>query len=474
MITLYWHDYETWGASPAKDKPAQFAGVRTDEDLNIVGEPLMIYAKPTSDLLPQPDACLITGITPQKAMAEGLPEPAFMTRIHAELAVPGTCAVGYNSLRFDGEVTRYGLYRNFYDPYRTEWADGNSRWDLIDLARMTYALRPEGIEWPLREDGSPSFKLEHLSAANGFEHANAHDALADVYATIELARLIRSRQPKLYHYAFGLRDKRTASQMFDWVKRAPVLHTSSRFPAAQGCTALVMPLATHPTNKNAVIVYDLSVDPAPLLALDADAVRERLYTSADDLATQNLDRIPLKLVHLNKSPMLSPVSVLTPALEQRLQLDMAAARQHWKLLALADPVSLQAKLAKVFSENGFAESSDPEQQLYGGFIPDQDKNAMARVQTAEPHQLAAIHFDDRRLTQLLVRYRARHYPETLTPDEQLAWEEWRYERLTNPEAGGSIVMEDYFERLAQLRDDPAHAHRGALLDALEAWGDGLL
>ncbi|MGH8474260.1 MAG: exonuclease domain-containing protein, partial [Methylococcales bacterium] len=127
--TLYWHDYETFGTDPAWDRPAQFAGLRTGEDLEIIAEPLVLYCKPADDMLPNPEACLITGITPQLASRKGLPEADFIAAIHEQLAQPATCGAGYNSLRFDDEVTRNCLYRNFYDPYAREWQHGNSRWD---------------------------------------------------------------------------------------------------------------------------------------------------------------------------------------------------------------------------------------------------------------------------------------------------------------------------------------------------------
>ena len=186
QATILWHDYETWGVSPKFDKPSQFAGIRTDLDLNIIGEPEMFYCQPPQDYLPQPEACLVTGITPQKALREGLTEAEFAERIHSLFSQPNTCVAGYNSIRFDDEVTRYLLYRNFYDPYAREWQNGNSRWDIIDMIRACYALRPEGIEWPTVErDGQQvvSFRLELLTKANGIEHEAAHDAMSDVYAT---------------------------------------------------------------------------------------------------------------------------------------------------------------------------------------------------------------------------------------------------------------------------------------------------
>ncbi|UTA47243.1 exodeoxyribonuclease I [Simiduia sp. 21SJ11W-1] len=471
MNSLYWHDYETWGANPAADRPAQFAGVRTDEALNIMGEPLMIYARPTEDLLPSPEACLITGITPQHAAQEGVSEPEFIARIHQEFSVPGTCGVGYNSLRFDDEVTRYTLFRNFYDPYEREWKNGNSRWDLIDVVRMMYALRPEGMVWPKHPDGSPSFKLEDLSAANGLNHESAHDALSDVYATIALAKRIRELQPKLYDYAYSLRHKQAVQAQFDWINKKPLLHTSSRFPAAQGCTALIMPLAPHPVNKNAVIVYNLAVDPAPLLSLSAEEIAARVFVSEADLPA-GASRIPLKLVHANKSPMLAPLSMLTAPVAERLHINRGDCERHWAQLKSAE---LNEKLRQVFSGREFPPSADPEQQLYGGFIPNEDRALMTRVREAAPEQLAAIEFKDARLNAILRRYRARHFPETLTPDEQLWWQEQVYERLTNPEAGASVVLDDFIETLERLRARPELSERDqAIVDSLEAYGAGLM
>ncbi|HCG89461.1 MAG TPA: exodeoxyribonuclease I, partial [Alteromonas macleodii] len=189
--TFLWHDFETFGTSPQKDLPCQFAAVRTDMDLNVIGKPINIMSAIANDYLPHPEACLVTGITPQQTIRDGSNEADFAARIYQEMSTPNTCSVGFNSIRFDDEVSRYLFYRNFYDPYSREWRNGNSRWDIIDLARACYALRPDGINWPRREDGAPSFKLEALTAANNIGHENAHDALSDVYATIALAKLIK-------------------------------------------------------------------------------------------------------------------------------------------------------------------------------------------------------------------------------------------------------------------------------------------
>lgn len=473
--TFYWHDYETFGTDVSRDRPVQFAGVRTDADFNIVGEPLMIFSRPARDVLPHPEACLVTGITPQQALAEGVPECEFIARIHAEMARPGTCSVGYNSLRFDDEVTRYTLYRNFYDPYAREYRDGNSRWDIIDMLRLTHALRPDGIVWPLREDGLPSFRLEQLTEANGIGHEAAHDALSDVYATIAVARLIRERQPRLYDYVLQHRDKRSAAQMLDLGAQRPVLHVSGMFGAARNNIALIVPLARHPTNSNEIICFDLDSDPAELQELDAAALRARLFSPAAEQA-EGLPRLGLKSVRLNRCPVLVTPKLLDPETAARLQIDVTRCRQHRQFLAAIE--GLSEKLQEVYSGRELAPISDPDRMLYsGGFFSDNDRRTMTRVIDCSPEQLAqeSFVFEDQRLPEMLFRYRARNYPQSLTAQESAQWEEQRFAYLTEPEAGASIVLDDYLSRIEQLQAErEGDAAAQSLLQDLLAYSDQLL
>ena len=469
-MTFYWHDYETWGASPATDRAAQFAGIRTDAELNPIGEPLVLYAQPAQDVLPQPQACLTTGITPQQALAEGLPEADFFAAIHAELSQPGTCALGYNSLRFDDEVTRYGLYRNFFDPYEREWKRGNSRWDLIDVVRLTRALRPEGFNWPTHpEAGTTSFRLTDLTAANGIGHADAHDALADVQATIALARLLRQQQPRLFEYCRTHRDKKTLGALLDPQAATPVLHVSARYPAATGCIALVLPLAWHPTQKNGVIVYDLRQAPDDVLQLSAEEIHTRLYTATDDLPAGQ-HRPALKVVHLNRAPVVVPANTLTDAACTDWQMPAAPAAEHAAALQAAQP-ALAAKLAEVFSIPYPARGTDPDFDLYGGgFLAPADRALCQDVRQATPEALASLQpdFIDPRLTTLLFRYRARNWPDTLNACEQAEWDTFRHHRLTDPAAGASITLADYQAELSQLIVSATDQERD-LLEALLAW-----
>jgi exodeoxyribonuclease-1 len=472
--TFYWHDYETWGADPRRDRPCQFAGLRTDANLIQVGDPLVIYCRPAPDLLPVPEACLVTGITPQTALAKGLIEAEFAARIESELARPGTCGVGYNSMRFDDEVTRNLLYRNLRDPYAREWRDGNSRWDLIDTLRLAHALRPEGIQWPSREDGSTSFRLEDLTAANGIPHAGAHDALADVRATIDLARLLKGRQPRLFDYALTLRDKRAVRDLL--AKGQPLLHCSARYPAALGCIAPVLPVAPHPRNGNGVICFDLREDPALLLELPVEEIRHRLFTPAKDLP-EGVTRIPLKTVHVNRAPVLAPLATLSREAAERWSIDPQLVERRARAAAEQAP-AIRERVQAAHQAPEAPAPSDPDLLLYGGgFISDADRRVLQGLHRLTPEELARAkpHFEDPRLPEMLLRYRARNWPETLSPDEREAWDVYRLERLTDSEGGGSITLDQYQKRLADLAESQAGNPASlAVLGALADWAETVM
>ncbi|MCW6599382.1 exodeoxyribonuclease I [Yersinia ruckeri] len=458
--TFYVYDYETFGQHPALDRPAQFAGVRTDLDFNIIEEPLVVYCSPADDYLPQPEAVMITGITPQTALAKGINEAEFSQQIHQAFSVAGTCILGYNNIRFDDEVSRNIFYRNFYDPYAYSWQNGNSRWDLLDVMRACYALRPEGIIWPENDDGLPSFKLEHLTKANGVEHLQAHDAMSDVHATIALAKLVKQAQPRLFDYLYQHRSKHKISALIDIAEMTPLVHVSGMFGAARGNTSWVAPLAWHPENKNAVIMCDLAGDMSPLLELDAETLRERLYTRRDKLSADQA-AVPIKLVHINKCPVLAPAKTLLAENAERLAIDRQRCLQN--LQVLRQNPQIREKVVTLFAESPpFAASSDVDAQLYDGFFGDADRATMKIIQQTAPQNLPALDlsFQDPRLTELLFRFRARNYPNTLDDSEQRRWQNHRREMLS-PERVQEYVqqLEQFYnlyesdkEKLALLKD----------------------
>ncbi|WP_386686172.1 exodeoxyribonuclease I [Lonepinella sp. MS14437] len=429
-FSYFFYDYESFGISPAEDRPAQFAGIRTDSEFNIIGEPVMLYCKQTNDYLPSPEAVLVTGITPQECNEKGLSEPEFAAKILAEFSQPNTCIIGYNNIRYDDEMTRYTFYRNFIDPYEYSWKNGNSRWDLLDLVRACYALRPDGIEWAYDEDGVPSFRLEKLTVANGIEHSNAHDAMADVYATIAMAKLIKQKQPKFFQFFFDYRGKKALESLVNMAEMTPLVHVSGMLGNYRGNCTWIAPLAWHPINQNALIVCDLTQNIDDLLTKSADELRENLYTKKSELEAQGILPVPLKLVHLNKCPILAPAKVLLPENAERLGIDRQFCLAN--LQKLRQSMDVRSKVEEIFAqERIFEPSENVETQLYSGFFSPNDRNNQNILRTLSPEQLAnhGLTFEDKRVEQLLFHYRARHYFKTLNRTEQLQWERYRRRKL---------------------------------------------
>ena len=467
--TLYWYDYESFGLDPRRHRVAQFAGLRTNEALEPLGEPLVLYCQPSDDFLPSPESCRITRITPQLAQQRGVNEAEFIRQIHQEFSRANTCVVGFNSIRFDDELTRQLLYRNFYDPYEREYKSGNSRWDIIDMLRLCAAIRPQGIQWPRNEDGQVTFRLEALTSANDISHADAHDALADVQATIAMARLVKQHQPRLYDYVYGLRSKTQVEAQLDTVSRKPVLHVSSRYPAEQGCLALVAPLCRHPVDSNGVIVYDLRQDPTTWLSLPVEEIQRRVFGRQSDLPA-GTGRIALKVLHSNRCPVVAPAATLEPALAERFDIDLDAVQQHWQLLKSNRDVA--GILAQVFKQQPQTPETDPDYMIYsGGFFGDADRKFMAVVRGSNAEQLASLNipFKDSRLQEMLFRYRARNYPESLDQEDTQRWQQFRQARLARPQA-----LADFNHDMAEARQRCRDAQDSAVLDELQAYVDSLL
>ncbi|RKZ90597.1 MAG: exodeoxyribonuclease I [Gammaproteobacteria bacterium] len=469
--TLYWHDYETFGIDPKRDRPVQFAGIRTDEELNIIGEPLVIYCRPADDFLPSPQACMVTGISPQAALKEGLNEADFIAKIHAEFARPGTCGVGYNNIRFDDEFTRYALYRNFYDAYAREWQNGNSRWDIIDLLRLTKALRPQGIHWPERADGQTSFRLEELSKANNIAHESAHDALSDVLATIEVARLVKTRQPRLYQYIYQHRSKYKVQDLINLQKQTPLVHISGMYPAEKGHLGIVVPIAMDAKNKNALIVYELHSDPAAFLKMSSEQIKHLTFSKTEDLSAEE-QRLPLKSIHLNKCPVIVPLKTLSKDNIKQWAINLEQCAQHLDMLKTDQSLSERVQDAFTQSYAATDTNRDPDQSLYsGGFFSNADKDKMSIIRKTKSSELGdlELNFEDERLEEMLFRYRCRNYPDTLVKHEQQRWNNYRMQRMTTADGDASIKLDEYREQIRKLREGSLAIELKHLLDELDSY-----
>ena len=472
--TMLWYDYETTGTDPVRDRPAQFAAIRTDMELRAIGDPATLYCAPAADVLPHPEACLITGIAPQDAARDGTVEAEFAAAVHEILAEPGTCSAGYNSIRFDDEVNRNLFYRNFFDPYEHAWKNGNARWDIMDLARACYALRPDGIEWPCGDDGAPSFKLDRLAPANRLKQERAHDALSDVEATLALARLLRQKQPRLYDWHFALRDKKKAAAPLAQAVPTlqPLLHVSGRYRAERGCLAMVVPLAEHPARAGTFIVADLDVDPDTWTHLDPDELTERMFTRRADLP-EDIQRPPLKEIHTNKSPFLAPLSVLQGVDTARIALDYDACLRNLEAIRICDGLVERVRQAFAASAGRWPAREDPECMLYAGFPSPADKRRCESVRATPPARLAgtSFDFDDARYGELLFRYRARNWPDTLDAGERERWRSFVRDKLTRNTETTTLTLPEYRAVIERLRVEHPPGAKQSLLDRLEDWGE---
>lgn len=519
--TFFWYDLETFGLDPRYDRIAQFAGVRTDYHLTVVEDPVVLYCKLSDDYLPDPLACMLTGITPQMVEEKGLVESEFIERVNEAFSKPKTCVAGYNTLRFDDEFIRNALFRNFLDPYRREWDRGNSRWDIIDLARAAHDLRPEGIVWPVKEEnGNPSFKLDDLAEANGIAHTEAHDALSDVKATLEIARLIKKRQPKLFDYYLSLRDKQTAKRMLSVPMGEPVLLTAATYTRAQGCTTIVVPITAIASNSNSIVVFDLAQDPEELIeasqayseveqmrtkakqfrsvaakAMQAVASKDdmaesleeaaRSLSEASDVLDNFIQLLPVsnRLFHtkgiskvaLNRAPFVSPLNVLTDEIADRLHLDRQVCLQRYQRL-LKYP-QLAVHLRQAAEEEEYPRIDDVDFSLYSGsFFSDADYKRFATIRKTLPEKLGdlTITFDDNRCYEMLWRYRCRNWPETLDEEQQERWKSFCAQRLIQPPGATPVDIAFYARKIAErMASKETLPKEKEILAALEAWGHRL-
>jgi exodeoxyribonuclease-1 len=470
-MTLYFYDLETSGIDSRYQRIMQFGGQRTDEDLNPIGEPFQTLVKLTDEVLPEPDAVLITGITPQQSIAEGISEVSLIKYLNKEVFTPDTTVLGFNTIRFDDEFVRNLLYRNYHDPYLREWAEGRSRWDIIDVVRMTRALRPEGINWPVGKDGVPTNRLEELTKANGIEHSNAHDALADVSATIDVAKLIKTKQPKLFSHMLNMKDKRQVANLIG-LGAQPFVHSSGMIKSEYCNTSVFLPLATHPDNSNAILCWDLRHSPKQWSDADVDEIARLAFSNWRELAKTDDLRLPVKAVHVNKSPAVAPFGVLDDASQERIGLTLSQVQTHAK--ELKSMVGFADKIAEAWQQNAFDKAEDVDGQIYDGFVSDQDKQLMQAVHRMSEPELSGEmpKFTDDRLKKLWVRYKARNFPRTLTDEERAIWEQYRAKRI---KSGPGISLAKFMVRLKTLAEENVNdRHKQFLIEELQLYAESIL
>lgn len=463
MQTFFFYDLETSGLNARSQRIMQFAGQRTDMDLYPVGEPVNVLVSLSDDILPEPYAITVTGITPQMTLSDGLSEPGFARYIIDEVFTPGTIAVGYNNVRFDDEFIRHTLWRNFYDPYEWAWSDNRGRWDMLDVVRMTRALRPEGIRWPIDDKGRAVNKLELIAKENELLHTKAHDALSDVEALIALARLLKEKQGKLFDYLLNIRQKQEVAKVVNLEHPQPFVYTSGRYGSDYDFTTVAFPIAPG-TKPGSALVYDLRYDPKRFFGATPQALASVLGASRDIRAQEGFIPLPVKELSYNKCPAVAPLGVFDMSSQQRLKLSLSDVELNMKKL-ISEPTFAEAVRTAFEMREPFEPTSDVEGQLYDGFIPKQDTVRCAAVRNANENELADFHpdFSDNRLTELLLRYKARWYERSLSEAERQQWDEYRATKLASSLPG-------YLETLHKLAASTTDTY---ILEELQLWAESI-
>jgi exodeoxyribonuclease-1 len=476
-MTFYFYDLETTGFNPRKARIMQFAGQRTDMSLNPVGEPMNVLVKLTPDVLPDPSAIMVTGITPQQTIVDGITEAEFLKQFHAEAAVPDTIFVGFNSIRFDDEFMRFTNYRNFYDPYEWQWKDGRSRWDILDVARMTRALRPDGIEWPFAPDGKPANRLELLTSVNKLEHDNAHDAFSDVNATIAVAKLIKTQQPELFEYLLNMRDKKKVAELVG--SGEPFVYTTGRYPSSILHTSAAILLARH-TEQDSLLVYDLRYDPTPFLKMSLDELEMAWKYNPDPDAMH----LPVKTIKYNRAPAVAPLGVIkNPKTQARIGLTLETITKNLELLK---PVQkeftekLMAVIKRLNDKQKLEQATlidnpmNVDARLYENFISNADQPVMQTIRSSKPESINDFSkkLSDERLKSLLPLYKARNYPKVLDSEERKAWDEFCRAQLFD--GGDKSRLATYFQELQATAETNTDSKKTYLLEELKLYGQSLM
>jgi exodeoxyribonuclease I len=476
MSSFFFYDLETSGVSPREARIMQFAGQRTDLNLKPIGNPYNILIKITEDVLPDPYAILVTGITPQKTLTDGITETEFVKIFLNEIVRPDTIFVGFNSIRFDDEFMRFLLWRNFADAYEWQWKNGCSRWDIMDVARMTRALRPNGIKWPFRPDGVPTVSLESLTSVNKISHSDAHDALSDVNATIEVARMINQNQPKLFEYLLSIRGKKEVAKIVE--SGQPFVYTSGKYANEFEKTTIVQSLGPHP-DKQGVLVYDLRHDPTEWQKMSPEKLADAWKWKKDS----KQPRVPVKTLQFNRCPSIAPLGVLDKESSNRLKLDTNNVQKNRKMLdqdkSFAANLREALKLLNQEREQSqlLPDEAEVDARLYDGFIGDNDKKIAEKVREANTSEISKLAngFKDVRLKQLLPLYKARNYPASLSAEERADWSKYKNRILTS---GGEKSRLSRFSRqlvelsegkLRKLTDDERY-----ILEELRLYAESIL
>jgi exodeoxyribonuclease-1 len=386
-MSYVFYDTETTGIDTAFDQILQFAAIKTDADLNELDR-FEIRCRLMPHIVPAPGAMKVTGVTVSQ-----LHDTAHCThydmvrKIRAKMLEWSPAVIlGYNSIDYDENILRQAFYKTLHPPYLTN-TNGNCRGDVLRMVRSASILEPDAIVIPVDAKGKNIFKLDKVAPANGFDHSAAHDALADVEATIHLCRLLMSKAPAVW--STGMRFSQKAS-VIDYVSSERVFCWCEFFGGAPH-SWLVTPIGQNPQNSGEYYVFDLQFDPDTLAALSDEKLATALTRSPK----------PVRRLKCNAAPMLAAIED-APAITVALALSSDELERRADVLEQNDGLRARLIAALEAGREPFETSPHVEKQIYDGFWPRSDDVLMETFHTVPWEQRLAIadSFQDKRLKTL--------------------------------------------------------------------------
>jgi exodeoxyribonuclease-1 len=433
------YDTETTGTDTVYDQILQFGAVLTDSELNELDR-FEVRSRLLPHVVPAPGALLANRLSPATLVDPALPTHYEALRLIAAKLECWSPAVflGYNSIEFDEKLLRQSLYQTLQPVYVTN-TRGNVRADVLRLVQAATTLAPQSLSIPLAANGKETRKLDAIAPANGFNHANAHDAMADVKATIFMAKLVKTRAPRIWSALMGLAPKPAAISCLR--RDDPLMLTE--FYGGRPYSWPVIGCGCSPDSDTLGCVFDLRFDPSDFLRL-----------SENDLVSVLLSpRKALRYVATNKQPILIPFEI-APASLFGSNLSKAEFSQRAKTIR-ADREFCEKACRAVARR--FSTKDEPaqhvEEQIYDAFPCSSDAELMRQFHLVPWDARIRIvdRLQDQRFRELGYRLIHVERPDVLAITTRSRLDAWHHERVLGT-PGVSVPYRTFTDAIREAED----------------------
>jgi len=410
------YDTETTGTETAFDQILQFAAIKTDDDLNELDR-FNIRCRLLPHVVPSPGALRATRVTPRMLLDPALPSHYEAIRqIRSKLIEwsPATF-IGYNSIQFDEDLLRQAFYQTLHPTYLTN-TNGSCRGDVLRMAHAASVYSPNSMTIPIDEKGRPTFRLDQLAPANGYSHEDAHEAMADVLATIHIARRVRDMAQCVWEAMMYTTRKNAVIEI---VSKEPMLAMTERYGSRMH-SWVVTHCGSNPNYDGQLGVFDLNHDPDRYRSLSVDQL----------VSVLNASPKVIRSIRANAQPILMPFDML-PDVKKVLQITLEEAKRRMQVIR--GDKDFQERVGQALSLRYADEEQSPhvEQRIYDGFPEKSDEQLMRRFHEAEWEERVAIarQLADGRLREFAHRLIYFERQDLLSSAMLGKFKRWQVERL---------------------------------------------